>query len=136
MTREQVRVGVAIRVTRDRWDARAGTLAEVISAGCAGILDQWRFTVRWHRPPDTKRAVHRDESLNLFESDLADFELFTGPLPSIYSPQQGRGRAIIPQAPSPQLALPYTADDFVSAPLDLDSFLMPSDQLRDIYMDL
>jgi hypothetical protein len=27
-----------------------------------------------------QEAVHRDSSLNLFEADLADFEIFTGPL--------------------------------------------------------
>jgi hypothetical protein len=40
----------------------------------------WCFTVQWHRLPSTKRAVHRDSSLNLFEADLADFEALTGPL--------------------------------------------------------
>jgi hypothetical protein len=43
-------------------------------------MDQWRFTVRWHRPPETNGACTVTIAWNLFESDLADFEIFTGPL--------------------------------------------------------
>jgi hypothetical protein len=136
MTTTQIRIGVLLRVIVDRWDARAGTLAEVTSAGHEGIFDKWCFTVRWHRPPETKRAVHRDESLNLFEADLADFEIFTGPLPPIHTPQRRRGRAIITETPSPQLGLPYTGDDFITTCLDPDPFPLVIDPHRDLDLDV
>ena len=81
MTKEDIRVGVTLRVVRARWESVAGTLAVVESLGAVGVPSEWCFTVRWHRPPPHKNALHRDTSLNLFESDLADFELFRGPPP-------------------------------------------------------
>jgi hypothetical protein len=83
---------------RDRWDVPAGTLAQVDTVGHAGQFGEWCFTVRWHRPPPTKGDVHRDDSLNLFESDMADFEIFTGPLPEIHYPPRRRDRTLIPGA--------------------------------------
>ena len=55
MTREQVRVGVAIRVMRDRWDVTAGTLARVDT----GEFGEWCFTVRWHLPPPERVSERR-----------------------------------------------------------------------------
>ena len=134
MRREDIHIGVVLRVTRDRWDATAGTLAKVDTVRQHSRFVEWCFTVRWHRPPPTKRALHRDGSLNLFENDLADFEIFPGPLPEIHYGPQRRGRGIIPVIPSPQLALPYisTEDDFVFARLDLDGFPLAIDPLHDI----
>ena len=87
-------------------------------------------------PPQIKRATRRDSSLNLFEADLADFEIFTGPLPPIPPPQRERGRAIIAEPSSLQLSLSYTADDFVSEQLDLDAFPLTIDPLRDFDLNL
>ena len=122
MIKADVRCGAIVRVTKDRWDAAAGTLAEVDSVRHARRLEEWCFTVGWHRSPPNKRAVHRDHSINLFESDLADLEIFTGSLPSILVPQRQRGRAIMSRTPSPQLGLPYTAHDYISDRLNLEGF--------------
>jgi hypothetical protein len=125
-----------VRATRDRWDVQAGTFAVVDTVGHAGQFGEWCFTVRWQLPPQSKRAMRRDYSLNLFEGELADFELFNGPLPSISSPQRRRTHAIIPESLSPQLSLPYTTDDFISDRLDLDPFALTVGPLRDLDLDL
>ena len=114
MTKGDIRVGVTLRVVQARWDATAGTLAVVDTVRQSSRFVEWCFTVRWHRSPPNKRALHRDTSLNLFESDLPDFEVFTGPLPAIDIPSGRRRKGILLVSPSPQLALPYTADEFVS----------------------
>jgi hypothetical protein len=137
MKQEGIHVGAVLRVIRDRWDATAGTLAEVDTVRESSRFVKWCFTVRWHRPRPTKRILRRDDSLNLFESDLADFEVFTGPLPEIQSPPRRRVRGMSPVPPSPQFALPYipTDDDFVLGRLDLEGFPLASDWLPEIDTD-
>jgi hypothetical protein len=95
MRREEIHIGLIVRVTRDRWDVPAGTYAMVDTVGHAGRFGEWCFTVRWRFAPQSKRAKRRDYSLNLLEADLADFEVFHDPLPRIAPPQRRRDHAII-----------------------------------------
>ena len=78
MNKSDVQVGACVRVITDRWDAPAGTVARVESVGHAGVLQGWCFTVEWLNRSD--QYGRRHTSLNLFEEDLQDFEVHTGPI--------------------------------------------------------
>ena len=81
MNKSDIHVGAYVRVITDRWDAPAGTVARVESVGQAGVLADWCFTVEWlNRPYHYDYGRHRHTSLNLFEEDLQDFEVHTGPI--------------------------------------------------------
>jgi hypothetical protein len=136
MTKPQVETGVLLRVIKDRWDVPAGTLAEVNSVRQERGMEGWCFTVRWHRVPPKKRATHRDHSINLFEQDLADFEVFSGPLPPIPLPQRRGADVIMSGTPSPQLDLPYTTHDYVADRLDLDGLPLAPDPLWHLDLDV
>ncbi len=79
MTKSDVQVGACVRVIIDRWDAPVGTLARVESIGHVGGTQDWCFTVEWLNRTD-QRNRHRHTSLNLFDQDLSDFEVYTGPI--------------------------------------------------------
>ena len=76
MTRDQITVGVMVRVIAARWDRPMGTIARATETGILFIDDRWWFTVEWltYVPRGSIR------SLRLFEEDLPTFELVTGPL--------------------------------------------------------
>jgi hypothetical protein len=86
MTREQIRIGVLPRATKDHWDATARTLAEGDTVRQSSRFVEWYFIDRVASTPPTKRTLHVTAVLILLEIDLADFEIFTGPLPEINSP--------------------------------------------------
>jgi hypothetical protein len=77
MMREDVRIGAFVRLLSDLIGVPQGTIAKVDSVG-TGPTGQWCFTVRYlTRPIGTSRRPISDRSLNLWESDLARFELVT-----------------------------------------------------------
>jgi hypothetical protein len=120
MTRDEIRSGTILRVTRKRWDVPAGTFARVEEVSEAGVPPLWCFHCEWLFMDGLVRRS--TSSLNLFEKDLADFEIFTGLLPVPPAPRSRRSRGILPKVPSAQLALPYTDNDYISERLDLDGF--------------
>ena len=77
MNKSDVQVGARVRVITDRWDAPAGTVARVESVRRAGVLPGC-FTVKWLNRSD--QYGRRHTSLNLFDEDLQDFEVHTGPI--------------------------------------------------------
>lgn len=106
MTREQVIVGVTLRVIATRWDRPVGTIATVTDMGVLFVGDTWWFTVEWltHLP---KRGTH---SLRMFEEDLLTFELVTEPIgiPVLMIPRKHtEARRQVPA----QTFLPFTKDD-------------------------
>ena len=104
LTRQDVQMGVTLRLLRDYLSVPAGTLAtvETISSG-----RNWHFTVRWKshtpiasewRPQQGHRILPMERSLNLSEEDLKSFEIGTdqdllSPLPPaevpVVGPQNG-----------------------------------------------
>ena len=83
LTRQDVQMGVTLRLVRDYLSVPAGTLGtvETIISG-----SNWHFTVRWkpHTPlaePWRSQQGHRimpmECSLNLSEEDLKSFEMGT-----------------------------------------------------------
>jgi hypothetical protein len=103
MTKDEVRVGAKVRVTVALWDAPVGTIGRVEAVG--QTLNQWFFRVEWlNIPPRCRRPF----SLNLFEEDLPQFELFTGEVPLSPLPFKKRSRFSNAQREKPlQLTLPY-----------------------------
>ncbi len=104
MHRDQIAVGVMLRVIAPRWDRPPGTLARVTETGYHFIDRQWWFTVEWLIYLG-KRSPH---SLRMGEEDLQTFDVATGDatLPA----RRGESRL----APPPQLSqvpLPFTAND-------------------------
>jgi len=114
MNKSDIHVGAYLRVITDRWDAPAGTVARVESVGHAGVLQGWCFTVEWlNRPYHYDYGRHRHTSLNLFEEDLQDFEVHTGPIVQPPDRNPRRRRAMIPRTTAEQLCLPYGHDDTI-----------------------
>lgn len=106
MSRDQITVGVALRVIAPRWDRPVGTIARVTETGTLLVGGTWWFAVEWltYLP---KRGPY---SLRLFEEDLPSFELVTGPmvipLPATRRQQQHE------RSPLPvQTTLPFTQAD-------------------------
>ena len=104
MTRDDVQIGLLLKVIAPRWDRPPGTLAKVTETGYHFIDRHWWFTVEWLIYLG-KRSTH---SLRMGEEDLQTFEVATGDatLPA--------GRAKSRLAPPPQLSqisLPFTAND-------------------------
>jgi hypothetical protein len=125
MRQADVKIGGVLRVIGNRWDVPMGTFARVKEVSHAGVQPLWCFRCEWVLMNGQLRRNSR--SLNLFEEDLADFEPFTGPLAPPPAPQRRRWKGILPTIPSPQLALPYTADDLISDRLNLEGFpLVPN----------
>lgn len=113
MIKDEIRVGVILRVERVRWDAPVGSVATVETVGEAGVPREWCFTVRWLYWPRNERRRNR-RSLNLWEADLLDFALTDHLVPSP-AIRHGRVRkAIIPGPKRPQLSLPLIYDDYGS----------------------
>ena len=134
MRRDEIRIGTILRVTRKRWDVPAGTFARVEEVDQAGVPPSWCFRCECLFMDGLVRRS--TSSLNLFEEDLVDFEPFTGPIPIPPAPQSKRSRGILPKIPSPQLSLPYTANDFISERLDLDGFPLAADPVWDFNVDV
>ena len=76
LTRDQITVGVTLRVIRDRIDRPAGTFARVTATGIFDIEGDWWFTVEWL----TVVPKQSKDSLRLGLKDLTAFELVTGPV--------------------------------------------------------
>ncbi len=91
MTKSDIQVGACVRVIIDRWDAPGGTLGRVESIEHTGVTQDWCFTVEWLNRTD-QLSRHRHTSLNLFDYDLPDFEVSTGPIapPPHRNPQSSR----------------------------------------------
>ena len=79
MTKDQTHVGTTIRVVASRYDAPVRTIARIEHIGTVGVGQVWCFTVRWLNRERSARSKS-DTSLNLFEEDLADFDVYTGPI--------------------------------------------------------
>lgn len=106
MTREQVTVGVRLRVIAPRWDEPIGTVGRVSAMGFLFNDDTWWFTVEWLMC-HPKRSPH---SLRMWEEDLPTLELVTGPIvPPTPAPQTKQYHAI--KAAPTQTALPFTETD-------------------------
>ncbi|GKS58527.1 hypothetical protein YTPLAS18_20540 [Nitrospira sp.] len=72
-----------------------------------GDSDSWCFTLEWLNRDTPKR---RPYSLNLFEEDLAHFEVFEGPIPTSPSfVRQRRVTAARKERPL-QIPLPFVRD--------------------------
>ena len=79
------------------------------------LVAVWCFTVRWLNRESTRSRS--DTSLNLFEEDLADFEVYTGCVEEAGNRKFKRDRVIMPQPTSDQLYfLMDTMTLFPSAP--------------------
>ena len=103
MTREQVTVGVRLRVIAPRWDEPIGAVGRVSAMGFLFNDDTWWFTVEWLMC-HPKRSPH---SLRMWEEDLPTFELFTGPIVAVTpTTQTTQGQALSP-FPT-QTILPFT----------------------------
>lgn len=106
MTRDQITVGVMLRVIAARWDRPVGTIGKVTETGTLFIDDTWWFAVEWltYLP---KRPLR---SLRLFEEDTVSFELLTGPIviPLPMTPRQMRD---VRKAVPAQASLFFTRDD-------------------------
>jgi hypothetical protein len=79
MRRDELHNGLLVRLLTDYSNVPAGTLATIDSLGTM-IDGTWYFTVRWHnyRPIPARFPHHVVEySLNLWESDLALFQVVT-----------------------------------------------------------
>src|SRR5690242_6233178 len=83
LTRQDVQLGLTIRLLRDYLSVPAGTLATVESINSG---KDWHFTVRWksHMPiagrwgsAQGHRIMPMERSLNLFQEDLQSFEIAT-----------------------------------------------------------
>ena len=84
---------------------RIGTLAKVAIVAQGGALQDWHFTVERINRIDKRRRRGKG-SLNLFEPDLQDFEVYTAPIEAPRKNQPtSHGR--MPQRTSKQLCLPY-----------------------------
>ena len=103
MTRDQVQVGQRVQVVASRWDVPIGTLARIDTVG--STADRWCFTVEWLTRASPLR---RSYSLNLFEEDLACFQVFEGPVPAPTSFERPRrASAAARKDRPPQLLLPF-----------------------------
>jgi hypothetical protein len=77
MQREEVHMGLLVRLLSEYSNVPSGTWATVDSTAATND-DSWWFRVRWHnyRPvPDRFPRVVVEYSLNLWETDLALFEV-------------------------------------------------------------
>lgn len=103
ITREQVAVGVRLRVIAPRWDEPIGTIGRVTETGYLLNDHTWWFAVEWLTDPQ-KRFRH---SLRMWEKDLSTFELVTDPivprLPETLTKQYHATK----RAPG-QIVLPFT----------------------------
>ena len=104
MTRDEVQIGLVLKVITARWDHPTETLARVTEIGHHYIDRQWWFTVEWLTGIRT-RSQH---SLRMGEEDLNTFHLATGDA----TPLAAREDVRLAPPPRPvQIALPFTADD-------------------------
>ena len=77
MNRKAIKAGCTLQVINDRWDSSSGEFAIVEKVGKVGSPKVWSFRVLWlNRQTKTKWGK---VSTNLFEEDLADFEVYRPP---------------------------------------------------------
>ena len=103
MTKEEIQVGMTLRVVAPRCDRSVGTLARVTHTGVISIENKWWFEVEWlnYLP---KRSPY---SLRIWENELPAFEVVTGPadIPEYRRPSK---RDLFKFKPSsPQLSFPF-----------------------------
>jgi hypothetical protein len=106
MIKSDIQIGLSVRVVTNRWDAPTGTVARVTSVGQAGVHSAWCCNVEWLNRPAHYEG-NRHSGLNLFEEDIQDFEIHTGPIVQPPDRNPRRRRAMIPQSTTEQLCLPY-----------------------------
>jgi hypothetical protein len=112
MDREDVRIGVPVRLVSNYLDMPRGTLATIESAGMFRDA-AWCFTVRWHHLTlSGHRKYHYPCSLNLWEKDLELFEVATAEewaaaASLMPRPAKKWANALRPLPPSDQLKLPF-----------------------------
>jgi hypothetical protein len=112
MKREDVRVGLHVRLVSTYLDVPRGTLATVETAGMFRY-ETWCFTVRWHHLTlSRQRKYHYPCSLNLWEKDLVLFEVATAEECAAAAslmprPAKKWANALRPLPPSDQLKLPF-----------------------------
>jgi hypothetical protein len=79
MQREEVHMGLLVRLLSDYSNVPTGTSATIDATGT--MIDQaWWFTVRWHPYKPIRAKFPRqviEYSLNLWKADLALFEVLT-----------------------------------------------------------
>ncbi|MGC3975894.1 MAG: hypothetical protein QM771_16155 [Nitrospira sp.] len=83
MIRDEIQIGLMLRVITKRWDKPIGTLAKVDALGWNAFTREWWFTVLWLVPAHGRLTSH---SLNLFEADLPTFEIYRDRLPLAQRP--------------------------------------------------
>lgn len=103
MTREQIAIGVRLRVIAARWDEPIGTIGGVTDTGFLFSDHTWWFIVEWLTDPP-KSFPH---SLRMWEEDLPTFELVTGPIVLRTPAAQTKQNHASKPAPI-QTALPFT----------------------------
>ncbi len=106
MTREEITVGIRLRVIAPRWDEPIGAVGRVSAMGLLFNNDRWWFTVEWLMC-HPKRSPY---SLRMWEEDLPTFELVTGPIVLPTPMPQTKQDHAIKAAPT-QTALPFTETD-------------------------
>lgn len=105
MTRDEIQVGLLLKVIAPRWDQPIETIARVTETGTLFIDDTWWFTVEWL----TNIPKRSSRSLRLFEEDLPTFELVTEPI-VIAPPMTSRQARELSKPLPAQAALPLTMD--------------------------
>ena len=103
MTRDQISVGVTLRVIAPRWDRPVGTIARVTDTGVSFVEGTWWFTVEWLTYVPKKGS----QSLRLFEEDLLTFEQVTGPV-VVPLPMTRKMQRLDSKPVSAQASLPFT----------------------------
>ena len=76
VTQDKIVTGLYLRTLNDRLGVPRGTLARVETVG-SYWTGEFLFTVRWLLGSGTKQRAISDRSLNLWESNLSDFEPVT-----------------------------------------------------------
>jgi hypothetical protein len=119
LTRQDVQIGVTVRLIKDYLSVPAGTLATVQTMNSPRGGD-WHFTVRWkpHTPiagawrsGQGHRLMPMESSLNLSQEDLQSFEMTTdqdllSPRPPSESPMLGEQNV----QDERQLGIPFGED--------------------------
>ena len=106
MTREQIAVGVTLRVIASRWDEPIDTVGRVTETGLLFNDDTWWFTVEWL----TCQPKRSPRSLRMWDEDLPTFELVSGPIVFPSPATLMKQRHALQPSPT-QTTLPFTESD-------------------------